>query len=460
VSDDFSSTTGNMSRRSFIKGASLGAAAISLAAGARGTRVLGANDRLNIGCIGVGGKGSGHVRSLIKRAEDPEQNLRIAGICDVWDRRTEEALDRVGGEAQGFRDYRELLQIPDLDAVVISTPDHWHSMQSIDAMRADLDVYCEKPVTLYWRQAKEVAKVAKKRGTVFQCGAQSCSEGRWWTAQDVIAEGGIGDLVWTQGGYFRNKPTGDWNYTIRDADPKKDLDWDMWLGWKFDRAPRRPFDPERMYRFRKYWDYSGGLATDLIYHIWSHLMVAVGPQFPCNVTGSGANPVHTLENDNREVPTIFHIVSSFPTQHTAHVMATQENKTGTADRIRGQKATLEASGSTLIIRPEEPFREEMMELANSLECYKDAELVTEKKGDKEVLQEIRVSDKYDWGNHMGNWLGCIRTREEPTLNAHRAFQAMVPVALSIMSYREGRVVYFDPEKERVLESKPRSGGGG
>jgi hypothetical protein len=136
-------------------------------------------------------------------------------------------------------------------------------------------------------------------------------------------------------------------------------------------------------------------------------------------------------------------------------MATQENKTGTTDRIRGQKATLEADGSTLIIRPEEPFRDEMMELAHTLDCYKDAKLVTEKKGDKEVLQEIQVSNKYDWGDHMDNWLGCMRTREQPTLNADRAYRVMVPIALSVIAYRQGRVVYFDPKKEKVVDSMPK-----
>ncbi len=442
-----------MSRRNFVKGATLGAAALSLASGARGTRVLGANDRLNIGVIGVGGRGSGLCGGLIRRSEKPEENLQVIGVCDVWDKRIRDAVDRSKGTATGFRDYRELLRMPDLDAVVIATPDHWHSKMSIAAMRAGKDVYCEKPVTLYWRQAKHVAQVAEKRGAVFQCGAQSSSEGRWWTAQDIIMEGGIGPLVWTQGGYFRNRPTGDWNYTIRDADPNKDLDWDMWLGWKWDLAPKRPYDPERFFRFRKYWDYSGGLATDLIYHIWSHLMIAIGPQFPFSVTGSGANPVHTLENDNREVPTIFHIIATFPTQHTAHIMATQENKTGEPDLIRGQKATLEPGGE-LVIRPEEPFRDEMMELAHTLDCYKDANLVTEKKGDKEVLQEIQVPNKYNWGDHIGNWLQCIRTREQPTLNARRAYQAMIPIALSVVSYRKGRVVFFDPKKERVVDSMP------
>jgi len=445
----------SVDRRSFIKKAAIGTAAVSLAAGARGTSVLGANDRINIGAIGVGGRGGGLCRRLIDRSKDPENNWQVIGVCDVWDERTQRHIDHSNGEAKGFRDYRELLQMPGLDAVLIGTPDHWHSKISIDAMKAGMDVYCEKPVTLYWRQAKEVAKVARKRGAVFQCGAQSGSDGRWWTAGDVVKQGGIGPVVWTQGGAFRNNPSGDWNWGIQGAKPNETLDWDMWLGWKWGLAPNRPYDEERYSRFRKYWDYSGGLATDLLYHTWAHLMMGIGPQFPVAVTASGAQPVHNLENDNREVPTLFHILATFAGEHTSHLIGTQENRTGEPDMIRGQKATLESGGPGLIIRPEEPFRDEMMELAHTLDCYKDAELVTEKKGDKEVLQEIKVSRKYDWGDHMDNWLGCLRTREQPTLNADRAYQVMVPIALSVVAYRQGRVVYFDPKKEKVVDSMPK-----
>ncbi len=454
MSQGSTSGSGNIDRRGFLKRAGAGAAALSLAGGARGTRVLGANERINIGAIGVGGRGGSLCRKLMDRSKDPENNWQVIAVCDVWDARTQRHVDHSGGTAQGFRDYRELLRVPDLDAVVIGTPDHWHSKISIAAMRAGKDVYCEKPMTLYWRQAKKVAQVARKTEAVFQCGAQSASSGRWWTAREVVEQGGLGPLVWTQGGAFRNNPGGDWNWGIQPADPNADLDWDMWLGWKWELAPKRPYDPERYSRFRKYWDYSGGLATDLLYHTWSHLMIGVGPQFPVAVAASGANPVHTLENDNREVPTLFHIIATFAGQHTAHLIGTQENKTGEPDLVRGQKATLEGGGPGVIVRPEDPFRDEMMELAHTLDCYKDANLVTEKKGDKEVLQEIQVPNKYNWGDHMDNWLSCIRTREQPTLNADRGYQVMIPIALSVISYRKGKVVFFDPKKERVVDSMP------
>ncbi|MGD8238078.1 MAG: Gfo/Idh/MocA family oxidoreductase [Armatimonadota bacterium] len=462
MSQASSTGSGNIDRRSFIKRAGIGAAALSLAGGARGTRVLGANDRINIGAIGVGGRGGGLCRKLIDRSNDPENNWQVIGVCDVWDGRTQRHVDHSKGTAKGFRDYRELLRMPGLDAVVIGTPDHWHSTISIAAMRAGMDVYCEKPMTLYWRQAKKVAQVARKTGAVFQCGSQSASDGKWWTARDIVAQGGIGPLVWTQGGAFRNNPSGDWNWGIQGADPNTDLDWDMWLGWKWGLAPKRPYDRERYSRFRKYWDYSGGLATDLLYHTWAHLMIGIGPQFPVAVTAGGANPVHTLENDNREVPTVFHIIATFAgstplasSQHTAHLIGTQENRTGEPDMIRGQKATLETDGGEVKIVPEQPFRDEMMELAHTLECYEGAKLVTEGTGDKEKLQEIRVPNRYDWGDHMDNWLRCLRTREEPTLNADRAYQVMVPIALSVIAYRQGRVVYFDPQTERAVDSMPK-----
>ncbi|MFQ6132437.1 MAG: Gfo/Idh/MocA family protein [Armatimonadota bacterium] len=448
---------GKLDRRGFLRKAAAGAAAAGVAlsqAGGAAAGPVGPNERINIGCIGVGGRGSGLCRQLLKRAKDPNHNIAVVGVCDVWDKRTQNMVDASEGTAKGFRDYRELLQMPDLDAVTCATPDHSHAKITIDAMKAGKDVYCEKPLTLYWHEAKEVARVSKETGCLVQCGAGSGSDGRWWTAGDVVRQGGIGPLIWTQGGAFRNNPGGDWNWAIQPADPNTDLDWDTWLGWRWDLAPNRPYDAARYSRFRKYWDYSGGLATDLLYHTYAHLCIGLDTPIPYRVMCSGGFPIHGPENDDRETPTIVHLLADYPDQSTIHLVGSQEQTDGLPDLIRGQKASLEAGGPGVVVRPQGPFRDELMDMAQELECYKDAKLITEKKGDKEELQRIEVPNRYNWGDHMDNWLKCIRTREQPTLNAQRAYIAQIPISLSVTAFRENRVVFFDPEKEEVVDTPP------
>lgn len=445
--------TESMPRRDFLKKVvAAGGATVGLGLLRGKPAAAQANERINIGMIGVGGRGSSLIGDLLSKAQKGA-NIAIIGCCDVWDVRAQRAAQRAkdaGFECKSFRDYREMLQLPDLDAVVIATPDHWHAKQSIDSMKAGKDVYCEKPMTLYWEQAKEVSQVAKATQRVFQCGAGSGSDGRWWTAGDIVKQGGIGPLVWSQAGVFRNDPSGDWNWGIMPADPNKDLDWDLWLGSEFGLAPKIPYDPERYSRFRKYWDYSGGLATDLIYHAYAHLMMGITPQFPYRVLGGGTQPVHNLKNDNREVPTCFFVVADFPSQHSVFLMSTQESEDGFEDLIRGQKASLTAGGPGVIVRVQRPFRKELKKLAGELECYKGAQI----KEDSEGVTEIQVPNRYNFGDHMDNWLNCIRTREQPTLNAERAYYAMLPIALSVLSYRQGKVIFFDPKTEQVVDKPP------
>jgi predicted dehydrogenase len=393
-------------------------------------QVLGSNERINIGLVGVGGRGSALLGELLRIQKDGKQNMAVVAVCDVYARRVEEAARRCEGKP--YAEYQDLLAHPDLNAVVIATPDHWHARISIDAMKAGKDVYCEKPMTLYWEEAKEVARVARETKRVTQIGAGSASDDRYWQANRVIREGGIGKTIWTQSGSFRNDTAGDWNWPIdKNAGPNKSgadhIDWKRWLG----SAPDRPFDPERFFRFRKYWDYSGGQATDLLYHTLSHLVIALGPEFPKRVTASGGNYVFTLENDNREAPDSFYVLIDYPTNHTVALISTQVNENRVPEMIRGQKASIQfvrdfrnqADKGYFEIIPEPPFKKEI---------------------------EARRVDPQPRADHMENFLECVRTRQECHLNAQTGYKVMVPIGLSVKAYRENKVMLFDPEKEEVI----------
>ena len=250
----------------------------------------------------------------------------------------------------------------------------------------------------------------------------------------------IGKLIMSQGSYHRNSEAGEWNWTIdKDAGPdaKGDdyIDWDMWLG----SAPKRPFDADRFFRFRKYWDYSGGIATDLFYHVMAPLNICWGEaQFPHRVVGTGGIYVFT---DGREVPDTFTLLADFPQGHSLVLSSTLTNDNHIPGLIRGHEGTI-------MIVPEGRF-----------EGRVDHITVT-----PQPLAKKRFKDKYGTiemkieceprESHMQNFLRCVRTREKPVLDADTAYKAMVTIGMSVQSYREGRMLYWDAAQEKVTATPP------
>jgi predicted dehydrogenase len=400
-----------ITRRDFLKQSALAAAAVGMYSMAPPS-ALGANERMNLGVIGCGGRGTSLLQELVERSKNPEAKMAVIAVCDIYEPRKQRAKEISGGQL--FHEYTELLGLNDLDAVVIATPDHWHARMSIDAMNAGKDVYCEKPMTLYWQEAKEVARVQAATGRVMQVGAQSCSEDRVWKARDVISKGGLGKVLWTSGGYCRNSRDGEWNWWIDPQASPENLDWKRFLG----SAPERPFDVERFFRFRKYWDYSGGIATDLFYHTLAHLEIALTPEFPKRVSGAGG----IFAFHDREVPDTFHTLIDYPSDHSVVLTSSMANRQGVDDVIRGHEATLYFRGSKVVVEPEEEFKNERQRL--------------------EIAEEPRA-------DHMTNFLECVRSRQQPHLDAQTGYRVMVAIALGVMSYREGKVIHFDPEKEEL-----------
>jgi len=440
-----------LARRDFLKTSAAGAAAVGMGvwgAPAPGS-VLGANERIRFAVIGVGGMGSGHVHQLIEMSKDPNLNIQLTAVCDVFDDRAQRAATACGGAA--YRDYRQLIEKAEVDAAVIATPDHWHAQMSLDCLEAGLHVYCQKPMTLYWQEAKAVYQCVERTGLAFQVGAQGCSDDIWWKAQEQIKAGALGKLVWSQSGAFRNVPGGDWNYGLAwNADPTKNLDWDLWLG----PAPKRPFELDRFCNFRKYWDYSGGLATDLLYHSLSHMIIALGPQFPIRVVASGTNSAVS----DREVPDNFHVCIDYPPEenapktfepgsktltaerdgkqvpiahyeldstagHTMALHATGANDTGIPELIRGEEATMFFEGPGLVIRPQGPYAEKR--------------------------KEIRV-EREPRSDHMVNFINAIRGLEKPHLDALTGYKCQVAISLAVESYRRKKVMLFDPVTQEVI----------
>ena len=432
-------------RRDFLKRTAGVSAGVALAGNAfarannklNPSRVLGANDRINIGLIGCGGRGTDDARSFTKFGEDNKNACQIVAVCDVYEKRK-----RTQGElykAKQFLDYRELLALPEVDAVIVATPDHWHARIALDAMDQGKDVYLEKPMCHTIKEVKELMDTVRESKRVLQVGSQTTSADQWWKAKKAIADGMIGKMIMSQGSYHRNSIEGEWNWPIDanagpDAKGENYIDWKTWLG----PAPSRPWDADRFFRFRKYWDYSGGIATDLFFHVVAPLNICWDkPQYPAKVSASGGK--YVFVND-REVPDTFHVLAEYAEGHSLVLSSSMANSQHIPGLIRGHEGTIimvehgkfEEPTPDIVLRPE-LVRQQGEETRHPFPDYNFG------------AEEVRIPvEQYSMMQaHIGNFLQCMRSREKPHLDVETAAHAQILISLAVDSYREGRVKYWD-----------------
>lgn len=416
-------------RREFLKAAGAAAGIFAASTVAKSSvyalqspRVIGANDRINVGHIGVGGQGMHHI-GLLKAAKD-QLNVQSIAVCEVWEKRRQSAQSATGCPASNvYSDYRKLLENKDIDVVWIATPDHWHAQQAIDAMKAGKDVYLEKPLCRYLEEAVDLLKTTRETKRVLQVGSQGCSDTKYHVAAKAVKDGKIGKIIWAQGSYCRNNPAGEWNWPIDPSANESNLDWKMWLG----PAKERPWDPDRYFRYRKYWDYSSGILSDLFPHRLHPLMLATGnPEYPTRVACVGGNYVHSKD---REVADTTHVLVDFPSGWSLLIAGTTENEQGLQDIIRGNKANLYFSGSNVELRPERAYAEEI----------EQESLPVEGPG-----EDISV--------HQANFIECVRTRKEPNCNIDLAAKVQVVIALAEKAYLENKQQGFDPNNMQIVSN--------
>ncbi|MEK6304078.1 MAG: Gfo/Idh/MocA family oxidoreductase [Acidobacteriota bacterium] len=430
-----------INRRDFIKTAVTAGAAIGAIGrpGAASATVVSANDQINVGLIGVGGRGRGLLDWVMKTGEQPATAAKLVAVSDVYAKRLREAKEKAACEA--YLDYHEILERKDIDAVIIATPDHWHAQMAIEALDRGKDVYLEKPMTHTVEEAKRVYEKVTEKNRVLQVGSQTTSSDQWWKARKAIEDGMIGRLIMSQGSYHRNSTKGEWNWDIdATAGPngKGDdfIDWKMWLG----DAPKRAYNADRFFRFRKYWDYSGGIATDLFYHVMAPMNICWGEaQFPYRVMASGGIYVF---KDEREVPDTFNLVADYAQGHSVVLSASMANETHIPGLIRGHEGTI-------MMVPNGRFEDKVDSISVTPQ-----RIVKLKWEEKYGATEIKLSCE-PREDHMQNFLRCVRTREKPVLDALTAYKAMVTIGMSVQSYREGRVLYFDERKQKVVTEAPK-----
>jgi predicted dehydrogenase len=358
-----------------------------------------------------------HVRNLMSLASTNEENLQIIAVCDIYEPRKNAAATRTSGTV--YHDYRKLLENKDVDAVLIATPEHWHCQQAVDAMEAGKDIYIEKPMVRYLDEATKVHRAAVRTGRIVQVGAQGTEEAKWAKARDLIRAGKIGKPVWSQTSYCRNSVSGEWNYRIEDGANSDNLDWNAFIG----PAQKRPFDKDRFFRWRKYWDYSAGISSDLFPHVMHTLFIAMDLDFPTRVAATGGIYVHP----DREVPDTMHLLADFPTGHTMMVAGSTANELGLETLIRGHKANMYLGSDEVVVRPERTFAEEVEESRDPTQSPRNT---------------IRAHEK--------NFLQCVRSREKPTCHIDLAYKVQVAISMAEQSFRQNKMVRFDPKKQTLL----------
>ncbi len=431
-------TASEISRRQFLKSSALAGSVAALARLAPAS-VLGANDRINFGVIGVGNMGTGHLNSLVGRSE--ADNIRVLAVCDVYKKRVTRAVGICHGD--GYLDYRKLLDRKDIDAVVIATPDHWHAKLAIDAMDAGKQVYVEKPMTLWSRpdEAMEVRNTVRRLKRVLQVGPQATSDDGVWKAHDAIKAGRIGKVTWAQGGYNRNARISDFDNVPFIVDPAAGptasgedyIDWDMWLGWNFGLAPKIPYNPYHFFRFRKFWAYSGGVATDLLYHKLAPMLLAIaGPdgEYPRRANACGGRYVESNAEDGSDIPDTYLTTIDYPSGYSVFLESTITNDTPMPDRIYGKYGTLDLGGDPTL-RANGDFGPE----------FKDK---------NDGYTEVRLPDKK--GRDMeGNFIDVIRGNGTLYCNAELGAATLVGIGLGVRAFREGKTMYWNAEQEKISQ---------
>lgn len=445
--------TPRSSRRTFAKSV-LGAAVLS-AAGYR--RVLGANERIGVGFIGFGLIGKRHVLDF-----QAQPDVRCVAVCDAHRGRVAEARELIGGDCQGHAEFRRLLDDKAIDAIVVSTPDHWHALMTMLACAAGKSVYVEKPLSLFVREGQWMIDVARRNKSVVQVGTQQRSGPHYQRARDLIRDGRIGRVVSVRMQAFRNIWPGFGRPA--DCDPPAEFDWNAFLG----PAPARPYNPNRgIYHFRWFWDYSGGQMTNLGQHSLDIVHWTLGGNL-ADVSSSGGRLA--LE-DNGETPdtqdALFQFTGAAEPPGTAsdkksdgrfsalwsHREASAGLGTEPGLEFNGTRGTLTISrrGFKIIADKRVPPENRVPQFAGAHPVGGPQRVATT--GPEplwtEPLEDQTGDDRAQFVAHVRNFLECVKSRATPISDLDSSHRIATVCHLANLSLRLSRKLNWDAAKQEI-----------
>jgi predicted dehydrogenase len=455
-------------------------------------------EKLRIGIIGTGGRGRylmkalGYVRpetidiyqenarkdqwwkAYYQNFLDQENlNLEITAICDIFDvnaRKGMEAaanINRTGSDGeQGkqptrYRTYKELITSPDVDAVIIATPDHWHVPMAIEAARLGKHVYCEKPLSWTIPETYEIRKLVKDTGIIFQLGHQGRQTESYQVAKSLVKQGAIGKISLIEVCTNRNDPNGAWVYDIPEEAGPNNIDWQQFIG----PAPWHEFSLERFFRWRCWWDYSTGLSGDLFTHEYDAMNQVLELGIPHSAVATGG--IYYFK-DGRTVPDVLNMAFEYPVRDLSLLYsATLASEKDRGKAIMGHDGYMEFGDSLVIFadprsdRYKEKIEQGLIEPGKPVFTYVPGSegvdavtSATEKYfASRGLLYTFRGGKPIDTSHlHIKEWLNCIRLNDgtQPSCNIDRAFEEAITAHMGTVAFHEGRRVYWDRDKEIIV----------
>jgi predicted dehydrogenase len=440
-----------MKRRYFLKQVAATTAAISTTTAFSADRVRGANDRVNVALIGCGGRG----KTVAKLMRDVA-GVDFVAVCDVYDPRTDEAKEWAGPPCKASRDFRKVLEMKEVDAVLIATPDHWHAIPAVLACQAGKDVYLEKPIGHNIREGRLVADAARKHNRIVEIGIQHRSAPHYREAQGIIKSGVLGPIhfvrIWN---YVNMYPNGIGK--VANSDPPPGADWDFFLG----PAPDVPFNKNRFVNtYRWFWDYGGGLVTDFGVHRFDSMHQVMGVDAPLTISASGNR---FAINDGAETPDLVQVTYEYPGFIMSYE-ATLLNSLGTGLRTPGKKY-YQAKGEW-----DRPHGEAFYGTNGTLfsdrlgyEIFPELKIASgpgalgrnEKiEGYRAERRDVAGTDRTDL--HVKDFIECVRSRRRPVADVEAGHRASNVAHLGNIAYRTGHKLRWDPAKEQIVNDPEAS----
>jgi len=408
------------------------------------SRIAGANDRISLGHMGIGHRGSELDRMVAQLSNG--SNVEMTAVCDLWTGNLERAValnqKAYGRAPRSVRVPDELLKLKDVDAVIISTPEHSHSPLLKMAVEARKDVYCEKPMGNVLAEVKAARDIALASKQIVQIGTQHRSEPYQIAARDFVRTGQLGDvtkyeIVWNyHGPRWRGRSE---VKQIRE----QDTNWHLWLMTK----PDRPFDPQLYFEFRLYKEFSSGIADQWMSHGIDLCHFYLDEAFPESVTAQGGV---FAWHDGRENADTFQALLTYPKGFLVSYATSFGNDAPSFTRIMGKNGTLFNTGGEGSPR---------WQFVNEMGNHEDDFDVDKKRTTKDILlpgdKQLPPAGMGDEDlSHLTNWFDCLRSRHQPNATAQHGFSHSVACIMAAQSYWSGKKLYWDHGAEEILDHAP------
>ncbi|MCL5006225.1 MAG: Gfo/Idh/MocA family oxidoreductase [Acidobacteria bacterium] len=403
-------------RRDFIKDSALLGATTAALGGFAPARVLGANDRIRMGILGTG-----HRAQYVGKIFSLQPSVEIVAICDVYGPRRQEGLKLAVPIATATDDYRRVLDRKDIDAVLIGSPDHWHKQMLIDAVRAGKDAYCEKPVIHSLAEGPEEVKAVEESGRIVQTGTQQRSWPHYQLGKYIVDSGKLGKITFIHTYWYQNYHSRKGGSKLFNIDSSQ-LEWNKFLG----DAPGQPFTAEKFVWWRFYWDFGGGILTDLLTHWIDVIQWYMNQPAPMTATTTG-----DLYLMNWQCPDTITTVYEYPGKFSvAFTGALNDSIDHGGIEFRGTHATLKIDRAHLAVYPEG---------------------VKPVPGSQYPEPEIFARAEHDGTiDHVKNFLDCVRTRKTPNAPITVGVEAARASWIGNIALKRGLKTVWDAAKGEVI----------